>query len=138
MGLERGGHCLRHGGKGDLEGIADDLVDDPALGSDGVSQEGVVAGIGPLHGLAVRLPQTGGTGNIGEQKGDGARWQRRRVPSFSLDSPRAYFQLPVDHGQEEPARQPEARRLGRVALAQVTWSTGVVPLSTATVAALSA
>jgi hypothetical protein len=66
LGVEGGAEDRGSGRKGDLEGVADHLVDGAAVAGDGRAHDGVVAGVGDGHGVRELPPETGAALDVGK------------------------------------------------------------------------
>src|ERR1051326_9024836 len=78
--LQSRSHSLIGGGKDGHKGIPDGLDDITLVVLDGGTQEGIMTGQRPGHQSGIVPPESGTSGNIGEEEGHGSARQIQSVP----------------------------------------------------------
>ena len=87
LGIKGGLECLRGRGESRLKSISYHLVGIAFVFCDCFAQDGLLAGVGSLHGLGALLPELRAAFYIGEQECDRATGQVPHVVCF-LDATR--------------------------------------------------
>src|SRR5215212_10276208 len=84
LGLHSRHKCIAGHGEGDLDTVTDGLVEDSAMALDRATQDVEMVFDSLCHRLPVSLPALGRALDVGEEKGDGPRWELGHDPLQSL------------------------------------------------------